>query len=77
MEYDDVMGELIQLAHKAANVAAEEDGLPERALRFIAADIQSIYDCGMTVKEFKDLKDLKDLKALYDGEKLAGLINGQ
>lgn len=68
--YDEAMADLSDAIYAAIRAADNEDGAPVSALRHIAADIDSLIDYGVTVKEFRDAE------ALYKGAKLAGLIGG-
>ena len=65
--YEEAMHKLNDAIYVAVRAADNEDGAPVEALRLIAADIDSLIDCGMTCAEYRNTK------ALYDGAKLAGL----
>lgn len=67
MDYRDAMADLNEAIYAAVRAAINEDGAPVEALKLIAADIDSLIDTGLTVKEFKSAK------SLYEGAKLAGL----
>lgn len=71
MTYDEAMTALNDAAYAAVRAANNEDGAPVFALRDIAAEIDSLIDTGVTRAEFKSQR------ALYEGEKLAGLVGGE
>jgi maltose-binding protein MalE len=58
MTYDDAMAALNQTVYDAVRAAYNEDGAPAKALKAIAADIDSLIDHGLTVKEFRDMRSL-------------------
>mgnify|MGYP001023197091 CR=1 FL=1 len=58
MTYDDAMAALNQAVYDAVRAAYNEDGAPVEPLKAIAADIDSLIDHGVTVKEFRDMRAL-------------------
>lgn len=67
MTYDEAMQNLLDAAHLAVKAADNEDGAPVHALRYLAEDVESLWNSRMTVDEFRKAQ------ALYLGAKLAGL----
>jgi phage terminase Nu1 subunit (DNA packaging protein) len=67
MTYDDAMQQLSYAAHRAAEIADSEDGMPAHDLRELAAEVDCLISHNCTRKE------LADAEALYEGAKQAGL----
>lgn len=68
MTYDEAMEALNDAIYAAVRAADNEDGAPVTALKETAADIDCLIDHGVT------RATLNYMKALYEGEKLAGLV---
>lgn len=72
---NDLIYDAVRAANEAVKAAENEDGAPVKAvqqiaaaLRDIAAETDSVIDCGVTRKE------MADMAALYKGAKQAGLV---
>lgn len=67
-DYTDTMHALNEAIYAAVRAADNEDGAPVKALRELAAEIDSLIDHGCTRAQ------IWDEQRLYQGAKLAGLV---